>query len=74
MYDVENMSGYFCCNHFCYTNLDDNVVSSLYPLIPVFQTIATFLCVIQKVLIPACCSMGTEDSYPEGKLDGVSNC
>lgn len=49
MYDVENMSGYFCCDHFGYTNLDDNVVSSLYPLIPVFQTIATFLCVIQKV-------------------------
>jgi hypothetical protein len=74
MYEVENMSGYFYCDHFGYADMDDNVVSSLYPLVPVFETIATFFCEIQSLLIPACCSVGTEDSFPERKLGGVSSC
>lgn len=44
MYNVENMSGYICCDNFGYADMDDNVVSSLYPLVAVFQTIETFLC------------------------------
>lgn len=74
MYEVENMSRYFYCDHFGYADMDDNVVSSLYPLVPVFETIATFFCEIQSLLIPACCSVGTEDSFPERKLGGVSSC
>jgi hypothetical protein len=74
MYDVENMSRFFCCDHFGYTDVDDNIMSSLYPLVPVFHTLATFLCEIQRMLIPACRSVGTEDSFPEGKLGGVSSC
>jgi hypothetical protein len=54
--------------------MDDIVVSSLYPLVPVFETIATFFSEIWSLLIPACCSVGTEDSFPEGKLGGVSSC
>jgi hypothetical protein len=42
MYEAEKMSRYFCCDHFGYANMDDIVVSSLYPLVPVFETIATF--------------------------------
>jgi serine/threonine-protein kinase RIO1 len=63
IYNVENMSGYFCCDHFGYANMDDNVVSSLFPLIPLFQTIETFLCEIQSLLIPACCSVGTRTLF-----------
>jgi len=66
--------GYFCCDHFGYADMDDNVVSSLFPLVPLFQTIETFLCEIQSLLIPACCSVGTEDFFPEGELGGVLSC
>ena len=29
MYEAENMSRYFCCDHFGYANMNDIVVSSL---------------------------------------------
>jgi hypothetical protein len=76
MYNLENMSGYFCCDNFgyyCCANVADNVVSSLYPLVLVLQNTAKFWCEIHRVLIPPCCSVGTVGSFPEGKVGGVSS-